>query len=121
MAMWATWSTERRITAAPTKRWQAPSHPARAKRSSRRHGCSWPGCEAPKLGGHMRELRSDRPTVPFAIRGELAIGEALRTGAIVVEDGRISEVLFDPRDGALPERVVAASIVAPGLIDLQVN
>ncbi len=57
----------------------------------------------------------------FAVRGELVLGGRLELGAVVVEDGRIAEVLRDPRDDALPAEVVEAAIVAPGLIDLQVN
>ena len=61
------------------------------------------------------------PSQPFAIRGRLAIGGVLEPGAIVVADGRIAEVLRAPRDGALPRTIIDAPIVAPGLIDLQVN
>lgn len=42
-------------------------------------------------------------------------------GAVVVEGGRIAEVIGEPRDGSLPERVIDVVVVAPGLIDLQVN
>ena len=58
---------------------------------------------------------------PYAIRGRLAIGGVLEPGAIVVADGRIAEVLRAPRHGALPRAIIDAPIVAPGLIDLQVN
>ena len=57
----------------------------------------------------------------FAIRGELAIGSTLVLGAIVVDGEHVVEILRTPRDGALPETVVDAPIVAAGLIDLQVN
>lgn len=57
----------------------------------------------------------------FAVRGDLAIGGALVPGAVVVEDGRIAAVVRSARNGDLPEAVVETSIVAPGLIDLQVN
>ena len=57
----------------------------------------------------------------FAIRGELAIGSKLVPGAIVVDGEHIVEISRTPRDGALPDTVVLAPIVAPGLIDLQVN
>jgi N-acetylglucosamine-6-phosphate deacetylase len=57
----------------------------------------------------------------FAIRGELAIGNKLVSGAIVVDGERIVEILRTPRDGALPDTVVRVPIVAAGLIDLQVN
>jgi N-acetylglucosamine-6-phosphate deacetylase len=58
---------------------------------------------------------------PIAIRGRLAIGDTLEPGAVVVADGRVAEVLRAPRDGALPRTIIDAPIVAPGLIDLQVN
>lgn len=57
----------------------------------------------------------------YAARGDLALGERLVPGAVVVEGGRIAAVLREPRDGDLPPSVLAAQIVAPGLIDLQVN
>ena len=57
----------------------------------------------------------------FAIRGRLAIGGGLEPGAVVVENGRIAEVVRAPRDGALPPQIIDVPIVAPGLIDLQVN
>lgn len=58
---------------------------------------------------------------PFAMRGKLAIAGDLVEGAVVIAGERIVEVLRAPREGALPARVVEAEIVAPGLIDLQVN
>jgi N-acetylglucosamine-6-phosphate deacetylase len=57
----------------------------------------------------------------LAIRGGLAIGGQLTRGAVVVRDGRIVEVITDPRDSDLPESIIDAPIVAPGFIDLQVN
>jgi N-acetylglucosamine-6-phosphate deacetylase len=57
----------------------------------------------------------------YAVRGKLAISGALEPGAVVVENGRIVEIVRAPRDGALPGEVIEAAIVAPGLIDLQVN
>ena len=62
-----------------------------------------------------------RPSSTYAVRGNLAIGGELARGAVVVEGERIAAVVSDPRDGALPETVIDAAIVAPGLIDLQVN
>jgi N-acetylglucosamine-6-phosphate deacetylase len=58
---------------------------------------------------------------PFAVRGQLAIGGALEAGAVVVDDDRIVEVLRSPRNCALPAQIIDTAIVAPGLIDLQVN
>jgi N-acetylglucosamine-6-phosphate deacetylase len=57
----------------------------------------------------------------YAVRGDLAIDGGLVRGAVVVEDGRIAKVIGEPRDGALPETIIDAAVVAPGLIDLQVN
>lgn len=57
----------------------------------------------------------------FAFRGRLAIAGSLVSGAVVIEGDRIAAVLTDPRDGNLPADVRQAAIIAPGLIDLQVN
>ncbi len=57
----------------------------------------------------------------FAVRGQLLLGNQLVEGAVVIEGARIAAVLRGPRDSDLPSRVVDAGIVAPGLIDLQVN
>ena len=61
------------------------------------------------------------PGQRYAVRGKLAIGGALVPGAIIVEHGRIAEIVPAPVAGALPDEVIEAPIVAPGLIDLQVN
>lgn len=58
---------------------------------------------------------------PFALVGGLALGDRLVPGAIVIVDGRIEEVLLGSRSGNLPSTRYAAPIIAPGLIDLQVN
>lgn len=64
----------------------------------------------------------DRPLPScYAIRGDLVIGDRLERGAAVIQDGRIVEVAKDPRDADLPETIIEAAIVSPGLIDLQVN
>jgi len=57
----------------------------------------------------------------FAVVGRLALADHLEEGAVVVDGGRIIEVVRSPREGNLPTRVLRAEIVAPGLIDLQVN
>jgi len=57
----------------------------------------------------------------FAICGDLVIGGTLIPGAVVVEDSRIAAIVPQPRKGNLPEATIAVDIVAPGLIDLQVN
>ena len=58
---------------------------------------------------------------PYAIRGRLLVGGDLAPGAVVIEDGRIVALTRSARDGDLPETVAEAEIVAPGLVDLQVN
>ena len=59
---------------------------------------------------------------PFAIRGRLLIGKHLERGALVIDQGTIAEVVRgDVPAGNLPATVIDASIVAPGMIDLQVN
>jgi N-acetylglucosamine-6-phosphate deacetylase len=56
----------------------------------------------------------------FAVRGRLLLDGSLRHGAVVVDDGRIAE-LAAASGGSLPSDVREAAIVAPGLIDIQVN
>ncbi len=57
----------------------------------------------------------------YAVRGRLLLGGQLEPGAVVVEGGRIAAILRAHRDGDLPGVVMDAGIVAPGLVDLQVN
>ena len=57
----------------------------------------------------------------FTVRGTLALGDRLRPGAVIVEDGRIVEVTRQQDDWALPAPILDSPIVAPGFIDLQVN
>ncbi|MDQ3412828.1 MAG: N-acetylglucosamine-6-phosphate deacetylase [Chloroflexota bacterium] len=66
---------------------------------------------------HERGRAPDR----YAVRGALAIGGRLVEGAVVVEQGIISDVRRGALADAVPEPAFAAEIVAPGLIDLQVN
>ena len=62
------------------------------------------------------------PVRRFAIRGRLALDGRLVPGAVVVEGTEIKAVTSgEVRDGDLPQVVHEAAIVAPGLIDLQVN
>jgi len=59
---------------------------------------------------------------PFAVRGKVLIGSELVDAAVVIgEDGRIERVERDQASGGLPSHVVVADIVAPGLVDLQIN
>jgi N-acetylglucosamine-6-phosphate deacetylase len=56
---------------------------------------------------------------PFSIRGRLVIGGELVDGALVVENGVIARIERGSVD--LPQPLVEADIVSPGLLDLQVN
>ena len=66
-------------------------------------------------------VRGERDVAPFAVAGRIVLGGRLIPGAVVVRDGRIDAVLRSPRVGSLPDTVIEAAIVSPGLIDLQVN
>jgi N-acetylglucosamine-6-phosphate deacetylase len=58
----------------------------------------------------------------FAIRGRLLFGTHLEAGTVVIENGALSRIAREHlRDGDLPAHVIDAGIVAPGMIDLQVN
>jgi N-acetylglucosamine-6-phosphate deacetylase len=58
----------------------------------------------------------------FAVRGRLIVDGRLVPGAVVVEGGKLKEVVRgEPAAGSLPSKVLTASVVAPGFIDLQVN
>jgi len=57
----------------------------------------------------------------YAVRGRLLLGDALAPGAVVVEHDHIAAIIRDARDGDLPPDVREADIIAPGLIDMQVN
>lgn len=59
---------------------------------------------------------------PFAVRGNLVVGTHLEPGTVIVEDGRIASISRGrDANGNLPETVIDAHIVSPGLIDMQVN
>lgn len=60
-------------------------------------------------------------TAVFSLRGKLLLGEQLVEGALVIEDGRIAGIERGPGRAELPEPVIEADTIAPGLIDLQVN
>jgi N-acetylglucosamine-6-phosphate deacetylase len=55
----------------------------------------------------------------YSVAGNLLLGNRLVPGAVVIDDGRIAEVRRGHRAGPSPQ--LEAAIVAPGLIDLQVN
>jgi N-acetylglucosamine-6-phosphate deacetylase len=57
----------------------------------------------------------------FSIRGKLLISGDLADGALVIENGSITGIERLPGGAQLPQSVIEADIVAPGLIDLQVN
>ena len=59
----------------------------------------------------------------FSIIGRLLLDGHLHRGAVIVDGPTIAAVLRDPdlQAGGLPEPVLTANIVSPGLIDLQVN
>ncbi len=58
----------------------------------------------------------------FAIRGRVLLGSHLELGTVVISNGRIEAVhRGSAPSGSLPEHIIEADIVSPGLIDLQVN
>lgn len=58
----------------------------------------------------------------FAVRGKLLFGTHLEPGTVIVEGERIASIRRGlAPNGDLPETVIDAAIVSPGLIDLQVN
>jgi N-acetylglucosamine-6-phosphate deacetylase len=61
-------------------------------------------------------------STPIAIRGKVLFGSQFEPGTVVLANGIIAAVhrgLIS--DGNLPETVIDAELVSPGLIDLQVN
>jgi N-acetylglucosamine-6-phosphate deacetylase len=81
--------------------------------------------ERPKRSNDDRKLGSiqlNDGKRAFAVRGQLARDGRLAPGTVVVEGSQIKAILGeDARNGDLPAEVHEAAIVAPGLIDLQVN
>ncbi len=61
------------------------------------------------------------PATSYSIRGRLLIGPKWVPGAVVIEEGRLTRVLHNSMNEAVPEPVLEASLVAPGFVDLQVN
>jgi N-acetylglucosamine-6-phosphate deacetylase len=58
----------------------------------------------------------------FAVRGSLLFGTHLEPGTLVVSNGVIERVVRGQESaGNLPPTVLDAEIVAPGMVDLQVN
>lgn len=61
-------------------------------------------------------------TEPYALIGEVFTPEAMGRAAVVVQGGKISEVLASPRSRDLPARQRTVSgVICPGFIDLQIN
>lgn len=57
-----------------------------------------------------------------AFRGKAVIGTHAEPATIIVEDGRIQSIHRQLlSDGNLPNQVIDADLISPGLIDLQVN
>ena len=57
----------------------------------------------------------------YAISGRLLLRGQLVEGTVVVRGGTIDAIVREPSRGDVPKSTISASIVAPGLIDLQVN
>ena len=57
----------------------------------------------------------------IAVVGRLLLGDELVTGMVIISGDRIAEVRRGATFDRLPGDVLEAAIVAPGLIDLQVN
>jgi N-acetylglucosamine-6-phosphate deacetylase len=60
-------------------------------------------------------------SAPFAVRGNLLLGNRFSPGALVIEDGKIAAIQREPLDTSLPSRVIEVDYISPGFIDLQVN
>ncbi len=57
----------------------------------------------------------------FAITGQLLCNATLSPGTLIVENGTITEIIPDTSNLRLPPTRYRAALVAPGLIDLQIN
>jgi N-acetylglucosamine-6-phosphate deacetylase len=63
-----------------------------------------------------------RIEVGWALVGEALLPEGVCRAAVVVEDGKVSDVLRDPRPEELPtESRHVHGLISPGFMDLQVN
>lgn len=59
---------------------------------------------------------------PYALVGKVLAPEPLGRAAVVVEGGRIAEVVRSPRDGELPRnRREVPGAICPGFVELQIN
>lgn len=61
-------------------------------------------------------------TEPYALVGETLTPTGVIRAAVVIQDGKIADLVRDPRSGDLPEEYRAFSgLLCPGFIDLQIN
>ena len=61
-------------------------------------------------------------TVPYALVGEVFTPEAVGPAAVVIQDGKIVDLLRSPLPEDLPpEQRAVSGIISPGFIDLQIN
>ena len=61
-------------------------------------------------------------TAPYALVGEVLAPEAVGPAAVVIQGGKIIDLLRSPRPKDLPsEQRVVSGMISPGFIDLQIN
>jgi N-acetylglucosamine-6-phosphate deacetylase len=61
-------------------------------------------------------------TAPYALVGDVLTPEAIGSAAVVIQDGKILDVVRSPRPGDLPRRhCEVRGLICPGFIDLQIN
>ncbi len=61
-------------------------------------------------------------TEPYALVGETLTAAGVTRAAVVVRDGEISDLMWNPRSGDLPKRRRELDgLLCPGFIDLQIN
>jgi N-acetylglucosamine-6-phosphate deacetylase len=59
---------------------------------------------------------------PYALVGETLTPTGVTRAAVVIQDGKIADLVRDPRSGDLPEeRREFSGLLCPGFIDLQIN
>jgi N-acetylglucosamine-6-phosphate deacetylase len=61
-------------------------------------------------------------TAPYALVGDVLTPEAIGSAAVVIQDGKILDVVRSPRPDDLPRRHrEVRGLICPGFIDLQIN
>jgi N-acetylglucosamine-6-phosphate deacetylase len=61
-------------------------------------------------------------TAPYALVGEVLAPEAVGPAAVVIQGGKIIDLLRSPRSKDLPpEQRLVSGMISPGFIDLQIN